>query len=141
MCCRITENVWKNSGFLRSKKGLLCTPDLVCSFFKFISHIFQRESDKKYIQLATIRFSWLCSPIQTFDFPTILSQLPMPLQLWRVLWKAFMISIAALQAATILVAMASEKKNGDWIIGESRHLAIKGYKLKRIKLTSRFTAF
>ena len=94
MCCRITENVWKNSGFLlRSKKGLLCTPDLVCSFFKFISHIFQRESDKKYIQLATIRFSWLHSPKQTFDFPTILSQLPMPLQLWRVLWKAFMISI------------------------------------------------
>ena len=95
MCCRITENVWKNSGFLRSKKGLLCTPHLVCSFFKFISHIFQRESDKKYIQfiLATIRFSWLRSPIQTFDFPTILSQLPMPLQLWRVLWKAFMISI------------------------------------------------
>ena len=49
--------------------------------------------------------------------------------------------ITALQAATILVAMASEKKIGDWIIGESRHLATKGYKLKRIKLTSRFIAF
>ena len=33
------------------QKGLLCTPDLVCSFFKLISYIFQRESDK-YIQLA-----------------------------------------------------------------------------------------
>ena len=50
------------------------------------------------------------------------------------------ITLTALQAATILVAMASEK-NGDWIIGESRHLATKGYKLKRIKLTSRFIAF
>ena len=59
MCCRITENVWKNSGFPRSKEGLLCTTDLVCSFFKFISHIFQRESDK-YIQLA---------PIVDFVFP------------------------------------------------------------------------
>ena len=49
--------------------------------------------------------------------------------------------LAALQAATILVAMASEKKIGDWIIGESRHLATKEYKLKRIKLTSRFIAF
>ena len=37
LCCRIAENVWKNSGFLKSDKGLLCTPDLVCSFFKLIS--------------------------------------------------------------------------------------------------------
>ena len=37
LCCRITENVWKNSGFLKSNKGLLCTPDLVYSFFKLIS--------------------------------------------------------------------------------------------------------
>ena len=53
LCCRITENVWKNSDFLKSNKGLLGTPDLVSSFFQFISYIFQRESDK-YIQLARI---------------------------------------------------------------------------------------
>ena len=34
-----------------------------------------------------------------------------------------------------------KKKIGHWIIGESGHLATKGYKLKRIKLTSRFIAF
>ena len=52
---------------LKSKKGLLCTRDLVCSFYKFISYIFQMESDNG-IQLA--RISGLCIPIQTFDFPT-----------------------------------------------------------------------
>ena len=31
---------------LKSNKGLLYTPDLACSFFKLISYIFQRESDK-----------------------------------------------------------------------------------------------
>ena len=36
----------KNSGFLKSNKGLLCTSDLVCTFFKLISYIFQKESDK-----------------------------------------------------------------------------------------------
>ena len=56
--------------FLKSNKVLLCTPDLLCSFFKFISYIFQRESDK-YIQLS--RISWLRIPIQSFEFPTILS--------------------------------------------------------------------
>ena len=35
----------------------------------FISYIFQSESDK-YIYLA--RISWLCIPIQTFDFSAIL---------------------------------------------------------------------
>ena len=30
----------KDSGFLKSNKGLLCTPDLVCSFFKLVSYIF-----------------------------------------------------------------------------------------------------
>ena len=53
LCCGITEKVWKKSGFLKSNKGLLCTPDLVCSFFNLISYIFQRESDK-YIQLAKL---------------------------------------------------------------------------------------
>ena len=47
------EKVWKNSGFLKSNEGLLCTPDLVCSFIKFICYIFQRESFK-YIQLVRI---------------------------------------------------------------------------------------
>ena len=32
--------IWKDSGSLKSTKGLLCTPDLVCSFFKLISYIF-----------------------------------------------------------------------------------------------------
>ena len=40
--------------FSKSNKGLLCTPDLVCSFFKLICYIFQRESDK-YFQLATLK--------------------------------------------------------------------------------------
>ena len=31
---------------LKSNKGLLYTPDLAYSFFKLISYIFQRESDK-----------------------------------------------------------------------------------------------
>ena len=31
LCCRFMENVWKNSGFLKSNRGLLCPPDLVCS--------------------------------------------------------------------------------------------------------------
>ena len=85
LCCRITENVGNNSGFLKSNKGLLWTPELECSFFKFISYISQRESDK-YIQLA--RISWLCIPIQTIDFPTTLSWLPiMLLQPWRDLFS------------------------------------------------------
>ena len=33
----------RTSGFLKSNKGLLCTTDLVCSFFKFISYIFKGE--------------------------------------------------------------------------------------------------
>ena len=43
--------------FSKSNKGLLrmlCTPDLVCSFFKLICYIFQRESDK-YFQLAKLK--------------------------------------------------------------------------------------
>ena len=32
-----TENVWKTSNFVKSGKGLLCTPHLVYSFFKVIS--------------------------------------------------------------------------------------------------------
>ena len=54
LCCRFMENVWKNSGFLKSNRGLLCSPDLVCSFFKLISYILQRESEK-YVQLARIK--------------------------------------------------------------------------------------
>ena len=34
---RITNDVWKTSNFLKSDKGLLCTPHLVYSFFKFVS--------------------------------------------------------------------------------------------------------
>ena len=52
--------------FKKSNKGLLCTQDLVCSFFKFICYIIQRESDK-YNQSAGISF--LCIPIQTFNIP------------------------------------------------------------------------
>ena len=35
----IKDNVWKTSNFLKSDKGLLCTPHLTYtgSFFKFIS--------------------------------------------------------------------------------------------------------
>ena len=51
------------------------------SFLKFICWSLQRESDE-YIQLG--RISWLWIPIQTFDFPAILSWLPsMPSQLWN----------------------------------------------------------
>ena len=53
--------------FLKSNKGLLCTPDLMCSFFKLISYIFQRETDK-YIQLARIK--WLyCHTNICPDYP------------------------------------------------------------------------
>ena len=34
---KITENVWKTSNFVKSDKGLLCTPRLVYRFFKVIS--------------------------------------------------------------------------------------------------------
>ena len=34
---------------LKSNKGLLYTPDLACGFFKLISYIFQRESDKSIL--------------------------------------------------------------------------------------------
>ena len=39
--------------FSKKQQRTLCIPDLVCSFIKFISYIFQRESFK-YIQLARI---------------------------------------------------------------------------------------
>ena len=71
--------------FSKKQQRTAMPPDLVCTFFKFIGYIFQRKSDK-YIQLA--RISWLCIPIQTFDFPSILSWLPiMPLQPWRDLFS------------------------------------------------------
>ena len=96
LCCWITGKVWKNSGFLKSNKGLLCTPNLVCSFFKLLIYIFQRKSDK-YIQL--VRISWLSINIQTFDFPTILSWLPiMPLQPWS--WRVLLHFIHQLSSKT-----------------------------------------
>ena len=74
----------------------LCTPNLVCSFFKLLIYIFQRKSDK-YIQL--VRISWLSINIQTFDFPTILSWLPiMPLQPWS--WRVLLHFIRQLSSKT-----------------------------------------
>ena len=65
------HKVWKKSNYLKSYKGLLCSPHLVYSFFKL-----------EYIQLG--RISWLWVPMQTFNFPSILSWLPsMPLKPWR----------------------------------------------------------
>ena len=57
------------------------------------------------------------------------------------MWEVSVFKTSALQAVTILVAMASEKKIGDWIIGKGRHLVTKGFKLKTIKLTLRFIDF
>ena len=34
---KITENVWKMSNFVKTVKGLLCTPHLVYRFFTVIS--------------------------------------------------------------------------------------------------------
>ena len=48
----------EESSFLNSDKGLLYTPHLVYSFFKFISLSLQRESDK-YIQLGRICWHWI----------------------------------------------------------------------------------
>ena len=41
--CQITENAWKNQGFLKTDHGLLCTPDLVYCFFELVSYSFQKE--------------------------------------------------------------------------------------------------
>ena len=71
--CRITENVWKNQGFLKTDHGLLCTPDLVYCFFELVSYSFQRES----IEKKSGRNSGLCILIQIFEFPAILPWLPM----------------------------------------------------------------
>ena len=49
----MTENVWKTSNFLKSAKGLLCTPHLVYSFFKFISYSLQREKDEYILNSPT----------------------------------------------------------------------------------------
>ena len=46
LCRQTTVNVWIYSGFLKINKGLLCTPDLVCSFFKLISYIFKGKVTK-----------------------------------------------------------------------------------------------
>ena len=75
---KITENVWKNWGFLKTDHGRLCTPDLVYFFFELVSYSSQRESIK-YMNPG--RISWLKSPIQSFEFPAILPWLPM-MQLW-----------------------------------------------------------
>ena len=40
LCCQITENAWEKLGYLKCNKGLLCTPDLVRSFFKLIIYNF-----------------------------------------------------------------------------------------------------
>ena len=51
----------------KQQRTAICTPDLACSFFKLISYIFQRESDK-YIQLARIS-KLLIIPPSFPDYP------------------------------------------------------------------------
>ena len=59
---KITENAWRNLGFLKTvRTGLLCTPDLVYSFFELISYSFQGERGK-CMNLG--RISWLWIPVQ-----------------------------------------------------------------------------
>ena len=55
---KITENVWKNQGFLKTDHGRLCTPDLVYCFFELVSYSFQRESIK-YMNSGRISWRWI----------------------------------------------------------------------------------
>ena len=72
---KITENAWRNQGFLKTvRTGLLCTPDLVYCFFELISYSFQGERGK---YMDSGRISWLWIPVQIFEFPVILPWLPM----------------------------------------------------------------
>ena len=52
------ENAWKNSGFLKSNKGLLCTPDLmgevslnslVTIFKGKVTNIFNKQEIKDFV--------------------------------------------------------------------------------------------
>ena len=57
---KITENVWKNWGFVKADHGgLLCTPDLRCSFFELVSYSFRIKSIK---YMNSGRSSWLWIP-------------------------------------------------------------------------------
>ena len=85
--CRITENVWKNQGFLKTDHGLLCTPDLVYCFFELVSYSFQRESIE-YMNSGRNSGLWIL--IQIFEFPAILPCYPWCQTRTQSLFKCFL---------------------------------------------------
>ena len=91
-----------NWGFLKTDHGRLCTPDLVCCFFEFVSYSFQRESIK-YMNRG--RISRLKIPIQIFEFPAILPWLPM-MQLWA--WAPLFAACTAVYKVSRAIAKRKE---------------------------------